>query len=374
MTDTWPAPASPGRRASSGTHPSPLQRRADCLVPWPARRPVQGVSRSGRLAPGADPDRSRVPGPGAGPSPAGRPAGTADAEGAPVTLSVLAGNPARRLYEAMGFTAQETRGQEIEMRYTPRAPRAPGHIRGPLGGVNRAGPDFFRTWNKQGAGSVYPRQSPTQLFPRGTPCANPPQPCWPWPAPPCSLPPSRPSPSRPGRRPGHEAGMTLYTFDKDAGGKSACNDQCAKIWPPVMAAADAKASGDLTIITRDDGGKQWAYKGKPVYLYARTPRPATRPATTSGRVARQALIRRARRSMRAEDEAAILACIPSLRRYARGLAGDPHAPTIWSRTRWSAPGAATRAGNGAASCAHGCSASCTTISSTACAPADGRPS
>ena len=42
-----------------------------------------------------------------------------------MTLSVLAGNPARRLYEAMGFTAQETRGQEIEMRYTPRAPRAP---------------------------------------------------------------------------------------------------------------------------------------------------------------------------------------------------------------------------------------------------------
>ena len=41
-----------------------------------------------------------------------------------MTLSVLDGNPARRLYEAMGFTAQETRGQEIEMRYTPRA-RAP---------------------------------------------------------------------------------------------------------------------------------------------------------------------------------------------------------------------------------------------------------
>ncbi|MFD4841269.1 RNA polymerase sigma factor [Achromobacter sp. NPDC058515] len=28
--------------------------------------------------------------------------------------------------------------------------------------------------------------------------------------------------------------------------------------------------------------------------------------------------------MRAEDEALILACIPSLRRYARGLTGDPH--------------------------------------------------
>ena len=71
----------------------------------------------------------------------------------------------------------------------------------------------------------------------------------------------------------NSAGMTLYTFDKDAGGKSACNDQCAKIWPPVTAAADAKASGDLSVITRDDGSKQWAYKGKPVYLYARDTKP-----------------------------------------------------------------------------------------------------
>lgn len=71
----------------------------------------------------------------------------------------------------------------------------------------------------------------------------------------------------------NSAGMTLYTFDKDAGGKSACNHQCAKIWPPVTASADAKASGDLSIITRDDGSKQWAYKGKPVYLYAKDAKP-----------------------------------------------------------------------------------------------------
>ena len=64
-------------------------------------------------------------------------------------------------------------------------------------------------------------------------------------------------------------GMTLYTFDKDAAGsgKSTCNGPCATLWPPVMAAADAKPEGDMTIVTRDDGGKQWAYKGKPVYLY-----------------------------------------------------------------------------------------------------------
>ena len=64
-------------------------------------------------------------------------------------------------------------------------------------------------------------------------------------------------------------GMTLYTFDKDASGKSACNGPCATNWPPMMAAADAKASGDWTIVTRDDGGKQWAYKAKPLYTWAK---------------------------------------------------------------------------------------------------------
>ena len=42
-------------------------------------------------------------------------------------------------------------------------------------------------------------------------------------------------------------GMTLYIFDRDAGGKSACNGPCATNWPPLMAAADAKATGSWTI-------------------------------------------------------------------------------------------------------------------------------
>jgi predicted lipoprotein with Yx(FWY)xxD motif len=69
------------------------------------------------------------------------------------------------------------------------------------------------------------------------------------------------------------AGMTLYTFDKDAGGKSACNGPCAANWPPLMAGGDAKASGDWSIVTRDDGGRQWAYKGKPLYLWAKDQKP-----------------------------------------------------------------------------------------------------
>lgn len=71
------------------------------------------------------------------------------------------------------------------------------------------------------------------------------------------------------------AGMTLYTFDKDAAGsgKSVCNGPCATNWPPLMAAADAKPAGDYTIVTRDDGGKQWAFKGKPLYLWAKDAKP-----------------------------------------------------------------------------------------------------
>src|SRR5216684_76414 len=47
-------------------------------------------------------------------------------------------------------------------------------------------------------------------------------------------------------------GMTLYTFDKDAGGKSMCNGPCAENWPALVAADDAKPTADMTIVVRDD--------------------------------------------------------------------------------------------------------------------------
>jgi predicted lipoprotein with Yx(FWY)xxD motif len=68
-------------------------------------------------------------------------------------------------------------------------------------------------------------------------------------------------------------GMTLYTYDKDAPGKSNCNGECAEYWPPMKAAADAKAVGGLTIITRDDGSMQWADDGKPLYTFAKDKAP-----------------------------------------------------------------------------------------------------
>ena len=70
-------------------------------------------------------------------------------------------------------------------------------------------------------------------------------------------------------------GMTLYTFDKDpaGAGKSMCNGGCAKNWPPLMASASDDSHGDWSVITRNDGGRQWAFKGKPLYLWVKDQKP-----------------------------------------------------------------------------------------------------
>ncbi len=49
--------------------------------------------------------------------------------------------------------------------------------------------------------------------------------------------------------------------------------ECAVHWPPVKAAADAKATGGLTVITRGDGTMQWADDGKPLYTFAKDKKP-----------------------------------------------------------------------------------------------------
>ncbi|MFC5510096.1 hypothetical protein ACFPOU_03010 [Massilia jejuensis] len=75
----------------------------------------------------------------------------------------------------------------------------------------------------------------------------------------------------------NESGMTLYTFDKDisGSGKSACSGPCAALWPAVPATA-ASYSPPYSVITRDDGAKQLAWNGKPLYLYAQDTRPGER--------------------------------------------------------------------------------------------------
>ncbi len=70
------------------------------------------------------------------------------------------------------------------------------------------------------------------------------------------------------------SGMSLYSFDKDTmgSGASTCNGPCAALWPPFAAATAAEPMGNFTIVTREDGSKQWAYKGWPLYTYSKDTR------------------------------------------------------------------------------------------------------
>ncbi len=67
------------------------------------------------------------------------------------------------------------------------------------------------------------------------------------------------------------SGLTLYVFDKDTGGRSACSGTCAGTWPALTVAGTAKPDGlpsGLDTIARDDGAKQVTYNGHPLYHYA----------------------------------------------------------------------------------------------------------
>jgi predicted lipoprotein with Yx(FWY)xxD motif len=66
-------------------------------------------------------------------------------------------------------------------------------------------------------------------------------------------------------------GRTLYTF---RGGVNADNQACSEEagceirWQPVVAPALAVPVGDFSVVTRNDGSKQWAYKQQPLYRFS----------------------------------------------------------------------------------------------------------
>ena len=71
------------------------------------------------------------------------------------------------------------------------------------------------------------------------------------------------------RNPGSQR---LYTYDLDRPDRSLCNGGCSGARPPVPAPASAKTLGLWTVVRRDDGTLQWAYRGHPVYtLYHDAP-------------------------------------------------------------------------------------------------------
>jgi predicted lipoprotein with Yx(FWY)xxD motif len=68
-------------------------------------------------------------------------------------------------------------------------------------------------------------------------------------------------------------GRVLYVYDEDKGGQPTCTADCAAAWPALTAPAGAAATGDFTVVDRADGTRQWAWKGKPLYLSAKDQRP-----------------------------------------------------------------------------------------------------
>lgn len=68
-------------------------------------------------------------------------------------------------------------------------------------------------------------------------------------------------------------GNTVYLFEKDESDESYCSGKCASVWPPVTTDGEASV-GDgadaslISTITREDGTKQVAYAGHPLYRYA----------------------------------------------------------------------------------------------------------
>ncbi len=68
-------------------------------------------------------------------------------------------------------------------------------------------------------------------------------------------------------------GMTLYTFDRDPNGKSACNGPCATNWPPLISDDSTFPTGAYSFVLREDGREQWAYKGKPLYTWSKDAKP-----------------------------------------------------------------------------------------------------
>jgi predicted lipoprotein with Yx(FWY)xxD motif len=65
-------------------------------------------------------------------------------------------------------------------------------------------------------------------------------------------------------------GMTLYVYDKDLrNGGSSCGGDCIVAWPPAIAPPNATRDGDWSLLSRVDGTRQRAYRGAPLYRFAR---------------------------------------------------------------------------------------------------------
>jgi len=63
------------------------------------------------------------------------------------------------------------------------------------------------------------------------------------------------------------SGKVLYTYGADTKGVSNCSGDCLAAWPVYKATVTDNLPADISVITRTDGNKQYAYKGMPLYYY-----------------------------------------------------------------------------------------------------------
>jgi predicted lipoprotein with Yx(FWY)xxD motif len=70
-------------------------------------------------------------------------------------------------------------------------------------------------------------------------------------------------------RPGDASGRTLFVSAADRENQSACVDACAQEFPPLLAAKGAAPVGDWSLVRRADGQTQWAYQGRPLYVWSK---------------------------------------------------------------------------------------------------------
>lgn len=75
-----------------------------------------------------------------------------------------------------------------------------------------------------------------------------------------------------------DGGMSLYWWDNDSPGtgKSVCNHACAATWPAFVAGPDSAPVGDFGLLGREDGRKQWMYRGRPLYSFVNDKKPGDR--------------------------------------------------------------------------------------------------
>jgi predicted lipoprotein with Yx(FWY)xxD motif len=67
-------------------------------------------------------------------------------------------------------------------------------------------------------------------------------------------------------------GRTLYLFEKDKRGRSACHGACATYWPPLVSSAKPRAARGvraslLGLTKRTNGKRQVTYAGHPLYTF-----------------------------------------------------------------------------------------------------------